>query len=48
MAYMNTFRIWLLNVATDWVVYVAVLAAASGFGLLLEAVVDTVRYGHPR
>jgi hypothetical protein len=36
----------------DWVVGVllwgSVLMAASGLGLLLEAIVDTVRHGHPR
>lgn len=27
---------------------IPVLMAASGLGLLLEAIVDTLRYGHPR
>jgi len=37
-----------VNVVTDGVVWLAVLMAASGAGLLLEAIYDTVRYGHPR
>jgi hypothetical protein len=37
-----------VDVGVDAVIWLAVLAAASGAGLLLEAVVDTVRYGHPR
>lgn len=39
---------WVVNVVADGVVWISVLAAASGLGLLLEAIVDTVRYGHPR
>lgn len=29
-------------------VWFPLIMAASGLGLLLEAIVDTVRYGHPR
>lgn len=39
---------WVMNQVTDGIVWVAVLAGASGLGLLLEAIYDTVRYGHPR
>lgn len=38
----------MLNVVSDGVLLIALLAAASGTGLLLEAIVDTIRYGHPR
>jgi len=30
------------------VLWGAVLMTASGAGLLLEAIIDTVRFGHPR
>ena len=48
MTVMNTFRKRLRDVAVDMVVWGAVLMTASGLGMFLEAVVDTVRYGHPR
>lgn len=37
-----------VNIVVDGVVWLAVLMAASGLGLLIEAIYDTVRYGHPR
>jgi len=40
-------RKWLMNQVTDGIVWIAVLSSASGLGLLLSAIVDTVRYGHP-
>ena len=40
-------RKWVMDQVTDAVVWIAMLAAASGLGLLLSAIVDTVRYGHP-
>jgi hypothetical protein len=45
---MNAFRRRLLDVAVDAIVWGAVLMTAYGAGEFLEAVVDTVRYGHPR
>lgn len=39
---------WVMNVVADGILWIGVLMAASGFGLLLEAIVDTMRYGHPR
>jgi hypothetical protein len=41
-------KIRILNWVGDGMLWIAVLMAASGAGLLLEAIVDTVRYGHPR
>jgi hypothetical protein len=37
-----------MDLGVDALVWIAVLAAASGAGLLLESIVDTVRYGAPR
>lgn len=37
-----------VDVATGVVLWGALLMAASGLGLLLEAIADTVRYGAPR
>lgn len=48
MAYMKKFRVRALDVAVDAVVFGAVIMIASPLGQLLEAIVDTVRYGHPR
>jgi len=45
---MKTFRVRLVDWAVDAVVWLAVLAIASPLGMLVEAVVDTIRYGHLR
>jgi hypothetical protein len=37
-----------VDVAVDAVIWGTVLMAASGAGLLLEAIIDTARFGHPR
>jgi len=37
-----------VDLAVGAILWGAVLMAASGLGLLLEAIVDTVRYGAPR
>lgn len=48
MGFMNTFRVRVLDLLTTGIVWAAVLMMAYGLGNLAEAIVDTVRYGHPR
>lgn len=48
MACMNTFRMRVMDLLTTGIVWAAVLMTAYGLGNLAEAIVDTVRYGHPR
>lgn len=45
---MNTFRMRVMDLLTTGIVWAAVLMTAYGLGNLAEAIVDTVRYGHPR
>lgn len=39
---------WVKNAIADGILWIAVLLTASGVGLLLEAIYDTMRWGHPR
>ena len=48
MGFMNTFRVRVLDLLTTGIVWFAVIATAWGAANLLEAIVDTIRYGHPR
>jgi hypothetical protein len=36
------------SIVADAILWGALLMAASGLGLLLEAIADTIRYGAPR
>lgn len=45
---MKTFKKRLIDFVVDAVIIAGVLMIASPLGMLLEAVVDTIRYGHPR
>lgn len=42
------YKVMALNILGDAMLWIPVLAATSGVGLLLEAIIDTIRYGHPR
>lgn len=48
MIYMDAFRARLVDGFIFLALWGSVLATASGAGMLLEAIVDTIRYGHPR
>lgn len=37
-----------VDIAVTGLLWIPVVLAASGLGQLLEAIYDTVRYGHPR